>query len=310
MKVSKLGEDAVVAALIRALPLGPDVRHGAGDDCAVIGGRRDRWWRLLKTDCVVETVHFLASENSARVGWKALCRAISDIAAMGGIPEHAVITLAVRPEVEMAWVRSLYVGLKKAARKFGVSIVGGETSRSPGPTFISVALTGRVERTRCVTRSGGKPGDALYVTGRLGGSGGGRHLDFIPRVAEARWLVEKFRIHAMMDLSDGLGADLPRLARASGCGFDVWKEKLPRSKGCTIAQALGDGEDFELLFAINPRDAARLETQWRKAFPKVPLTQIGALTRKADTSVRTGQSGRTGVSASRKKLTRGYDHFA
>ena len=146
MKVSKLGEDAVVAALIRALPLGPDVRHGAGDDCAVLGGKRDRWWRLLKTDCVIETVHFLPSENAARVGWKALCRAISDIAAMGGIPEHAVITLAVRPEIEMAWMRDLYDGLKKAARKFGVSIVGGETSRSPGPTFISVALTGRVER--------------------------------------------------------------------------------------------------------------------------------------------------------------------
>ena len=297
MKVSKLGEDAVVAAIIRALPLGPDVRHGAGDDCAVIGRRRDRWWRLLKTDCVVETVHFLPSENAARVGWKALCRAISDIAAMGGIPEHALITIAVRPEVEMAWVRGLYAGLKKAARKFSVSIVGGETSRSPGPAFISVALTGRVERKYCVTRSGGKPGDALYVSGRLGGSFGGRHLDFIPRIAEARWLAARFPVHAMMDLSDGLGADLPRLARASGCGFEVWEEKLPRAHGCTIEQALGDGEDFELLFAISPRDAARLETQWRKAFPRIPLTRIGVLKR-------------TDTAGKRKKLTRGYDHFA
>ena len=297
MKVSKLGEDAVVAALIRALPLGPDVRHGAGDDCAVLGGKRDRWWRLLKTDCVIETVHFLPSENAARVGWKALCRAISDIAAMGGIPEHAVITLAVRPEIEMAWLRGLYDGLKKAARKFGVSIVGGETSRSPGPTFISVALTGRVERSRCVARAGGKPGDALYVTGRLGGSLAGRHLDFIPRIAEARWLAGKFRIHAMMDLSDGLGADLPRLARASGCSFEIWNEKLPCSKGCTTEQALGDGEDFELLFAIGPRDTVRLETQWRKAFPKISLTRIGKLKRNDN-------------AGKRRKLTRGYDHFA
>lgn len=297
MKLSTLGEDAVVAALIRALPLGDDVRHGSGDDCAVIGGRRDRWWRLLKTDCVVETVHFLPSEKAARVGWKALCRAISDIAAMGGIPEHAVITLAVRPEVEMAWVRGLYAGLRKAARRFGVSIVGGETSRSPGPAFISVALTGRVERERCVTRSGGKAGDLLYVTGHLGGSSSGRHLDFVPRVAEARWLAGKFRIHAMMDISDGLGADLPRLARASGRGFEIWNEKIPCSRGCTIEQALGEGEDFELLFAISPRDAGRLEALWQKAFPKLPLTRIGALTR----------PGKTGK---RKIPARGHDHFA
>ena len=297
MKLSQLGEDAVVAALVRALPHGPDVRHGAGDDCAVIGGRRDRWWRLLKTDCVVEGVHFLPREKAARVGWKALCRAISDIAAMGGISEHAMITIAVRPEVEMAWVRGLYAGLRKAARRYGVSIVGGETSRSTGPAFISVALTGRVERTRCVTRSGGKAGDLLYVTGRLGGSSGGRHLDFVPRVAEARWLAGKFRVHAMMDLSDGLGADLPRLARASGCGFEIWREKIPCSRGCSVAQALGDGEDFELLFAISPRDAGRLDALWRKAFPKLSLTRVGALTRPE-------------TKRKRKSLIRGHDHFA
>ena len=315
MKLSTLGEDAVVAALVRDLPLGTDVRHGAGDDCAVIGGRRDRWWRLLKTDCVVESVHFLPGEKAARVGWKALCRAISDIAAMGGIPEHAVVTLAVRPGVAMSWLRGLYAGLNKAARKFGVSIVGGETSRSPGPAFISVALTGRVERARCVTRSGGKAGDLLYVTGCLGGSRSGRHLDFVPRVAEARWLVEKFRLCAMMDLSDGLGADLPRLARASRCSFELWQEKIPRSRGCTIAQAIGDGEDFELLFAISPRDAARLDAQWRKAFPKLSLTRIGALTR-PDTPVAGGTPALRGVLArskrtgKRKTLTRGHDHFA
>ena len=297
MKLSKLGEDAVVAALTRSLPLGPDVRHGVGDDCAVIGGPRDRWWRLLKTDCVVESVHFLSSEKAARVGWKALCRAISDVAAMGGIPEHAMITLAVRPDVEMAWVRGLYAGLRKAARRFGVSIVGGETSRSPGPAFISVALTGRVERARCVMRSGGRAGDWLYVTGRLGGSRKGRHLDFMPRVAEARWLVETLRVHAMMDLSDGLGADLPRLARSSGCGFEVWKEKIPCNRGCTVQQAFADGEDFELLFAIGRRDAGRLEMLWRRAFPKIPLTRIGVLTRPAKTR-------------KRKAHSRGHDHFA
>ena len=306
MKLSALGEDAVVAAITRALPLASDVRRGAGDDCAVIGGRRDRWWRLLKTDCVVEGVHFLPQEKPARIGWKALCRAVSDVAAMGGLPRHAMITIALHPQTEIAWLRGLYAGLRRAARRFGVSIVGGETSRSPGPAFISVALTGEVERSRCVTRSGGKPGDLLYVTGRLGGSLAGRHLDFIPRVREARWLVERFRIHAMMDLSDGLAADLPRLARASKCGFGIHEEKIPRHRGCTVAQALGDGEDFELLFAVAPRDALRLDAAWRKAFPRLPLTRIGALTRDADTSVRTAQTGRTKVA----DRHHGHDHFA
>ena len=297
MKIAALGEDAVVAAITRGLPLGGDVRCGAGDDCAVVGGPRDRVWQLLKTDCVVEGVHFLTEEKPARVGWKALCRAVSDVAAMGGVPRHALITIAVARDVKLAWLRGLYAGLRKAARRFGVSIVGGETSRSPGPAFVSVALTGEVERARCVTRSGGKAGDLLYVTGRLGGSLAAKHLDFVPRLAEARWLTEHFRICAMMDLSDGLAADLPRLAKASGCGFAISAESIPRNRGCTVAQALGDGEDFELLLAVRPHAAARLEAGWRAQFPRLPLTQIGSLTR-------------GGARAKRKPNTRGFDHFS
>jgi len=297
MKITALGEDAVVAAITRGLPLGDDVRRGAGDDCAVIGARWERMWRLLKTDCVIEGVHFLPKEKPLRVGWKALCRAVSDIAAMGGVPRHALITIAVRRQVSLAWLRALYAGLRKAARRFGVSIVGGETARSPGPAFISVSLTGEVERARCVTRDGGKAGDLLYVTGRLGGSLAARHLDFVPRLAEARWLTEHFHVRAMMDISDGLAADLPRLAKASRCGFEIDEEKIPRNPGCSVAQALGDGEDFELLLAVHPRDAGRLEATWSRQFPALPLTNIGRLT------------GRTSR-AKRKPTTRGFDHFA
>jgi thiamine-monophosphate kinase len=110
---------------------------------------------------------------------------------------------------------------------------------------ISISLTGFVERGRWVGRAGGKAGDELFVTGRLGGSLRGHHLKFIPRIAESRWLAENFRIHAMMDLSDGLGADLPRLARASGVGFEVDEAALPLNRGCTIRQAISDGEDCE-----------------------------------------------------------------
>ncbi|MEA3211596.1 MAG: thiamine-monophosphate kinase [Chthoniobacter sp.] len=291
------GEDRLIAELTRRPELGAEVRVGPGDDCAVIGRPRDRRWQLLKTDVVVEGVHFLPDEDPRRVGWKALCRALSDIAAMGGVPRQALVTIAISPEAEVARVKALYAGLRRAARRFQVSIVGGEMSRSPGSLFINVALTGWVERTRCVLRSGGQPGDALYVTGRLGGSGARKHLDFTPRLAEARWLVSHFRLHAMMDLSDGLAADLPRLAAASHCGFTMDEARIPRTRGCTLRQALGDGEDFELLFALPAHRASKLEAAWQNSFPKLPLTRIGTLCAYQPSTINYQPTG-------------GFDHFA
>jgi thiamine-monophosphate kinase len=271
-----LGENALVQRLIRRLPLAPTVQVGPGDDCAVIGSARQARWQLLKTDAVLEGIHFLPEEDLRRVGWKALCRAISDMAAMGGVPEHALITVAAGATLEVAQLERLYQGLRRAARRFGVSLVGGETACSPGPLFVNVAMTGWVERRRCVLRSGGRPGDLIYVTGKLGGSIRGKHLDFVPRLAEARWLTAHFPLHAMMDLSDGLGADLPRLAAASGCGYAI--ASLPVHKGQTPQNALHDGEDYELLFALAPRHATRLETTWRRQFPRLALSRIGHLT--------------------------------
>ena len=278
MKLAHYGEDRLIAEITRGLPLASDVRVGVGDDCAVIGGPRAARWLLLKTDVVLEGVHFLRNDDPRRVGWKALCRAISDVAAMGGVPECALITIAVSRDDDVSRVKALYSGLRRAARKFGVSIVGGETSRSPGPLFVNVALTGSVERTRCVLRSGARPGDVLFVTGRLGGSRAGKHLDFTPRLAEARWLVENFRPSAMMDLSDGLAADLPRLARASRCGYILDEANIPITRGCTARQALTDGEDFELLFTLSPKDAIRVREKWKHAFRTLPLTKIGVVT--------------------------------
>ena len=143
--------------------------------------------------------------------------------------------------------------------------------------MISVSLCGSVERGRCILRSGGKPGDALFVTGRLGGSIRGKHLRFEPRLAEGRWLASNFKPRAMMDLSDGLAADLPRLAEASGCGFSIDPDAIPRSRGCTTAEALSDGEDYELLFALPRNRATALGRDWPGAFPKLDLTRIGSL---------------------------------
>jgi thiamine-monophosphate kinase len=160
---------------------------------------------------------------------------------------------------------------------------------------ISISVTGFVENKRWVGRGGGKPEDELFVTGRLGGSLRGSHLKFAPRIAESRWLTKNFRVHAMMDLSDGLGADLPRLARASGVGFELDEAALPLNRGCTIRQAISDGEDYELLFSIAAKDARSLPARWRKEFPRIPLTRIGRLHSKSKIS--------------NAKFLKGYVHF-
>jgi thiamine-monophosphate kinase len=296
--LSDLHEDDLVTRLTRRLPVSRRVVAGAGDDCAAVRVPGRRELQLLKTDCLVEDVHFRRDHRPEQVGWKALCRAISDIGACGGKPDAALVTVAAPGDLPAAHLEGIYCGLNRAARRFRVSIVGGETARSPGALFLSVALTGWVKPARFVRRDGGRAGDALFVTGRLGGSfgadGHGRHLGFTPRVAEGRWLAKKFRIHAMMDLSDGLGADLPRLADASRRGYAVELEKIPRHRGCSVAQAVGDGEDYELLFALAATEADALAAAWRAKFPRLPLTRIGSLTAKR---------------GDRTPLAAGYAHF-
>jgi len=276
-RLCDVGEDLLLAKILPSLPEGNRVIAGAGDDVAIVAPPGGGDLIVLKTDCVVERVHFKQNTPPETIGWKAMMRALSDYAAVSGMPEFALITLIVRREMNLNWVKSVYRGLARAARRFKVSIVGGETSATPGPATISVSVVGRVEKKRMVSRHGGKPGDDLFVTGRLGGSMRGKHLRFLPRIQESRWLTANFRIHAMMDLSDGLGADLPRLARASRVGFELDREALPLAPGATVENAINDGEDYELLFAISSRQSKRLQIRWWKKFPKVPLTRIGSL---------------------------------
>jgi thiamine-monophosphate kinase len=280
-RLRDLGEDRLVERLTRGLPLGSEVIVGPGDDCAVLRPPRGSpRWQLFKTDVVVENIHFTATSPPAAVGWKAAARAVSDVAAMGGNPTHAVVTVVAPGETPASWLLGAYRGLARCARTYGFSLAGGETSGAPSgaPIVLNVCLLGEVLPAHCVLRSGARPGDVLFVTGRLGGSlASGRHLRFHPRVTEAQWLVRHFRPTAMMDLSDGLGHDLPRLALAGGVGWQVDPARLPRHRGCSIEQALGDGEDFELLFAVAPRRAEPLLRQWRQAFPRLPLTRIGTV---------------------------------
>jgi thiamine-monophosphate kinase len=295
MKLREIGEDRLLSQLLPDLPLAKAVVNGPGDDCAVVKTRDRRNFLVLKTDCVVAGVHFLATANALDVGWKAMMRPLSDFASTSAVPQFALITLIAPEQTKVEWVDELYRGLRRAAKRFKVSIVGGETSGIPGPVAISVSVVGFVERDRCVSRRGGKVGDDLFVTGRLGDALKRKHLQFVPRIAESRWLTKNFSIHAMMDLSDGLGADLPRLARASRVGFAIAMENLPLARGAKIDDAISEGEDYELLFAISPRDRSRLEREWRKKFRKLPLTRIGSLSR---LSTKTNQL-----------LPRGYVHF-
>lgn len=294
--VADVGEVALLDALLDALPAQARF-EGVGDDCAVIGPANRGRLTLLKTDCVIEGVHFVTGTAARAVGWKALCRPLSDLAAMGGRPAHALVTLALGADTSVAYARGIYAGLGRAAREFGVRVAGGETARSPGPIFLSVCLTGTVATGRCIRRSGGRAGDRLYVTGRLGGSfASGRHLRFRPRLVEGEWLAAHFAPSAMMDLSDGLAADLPRLAHASGTGFRLDRASIPRARGCSIDEALGDGEDYELLFAMRSRQAPALEAAWRRKFPRLTLTCIGEL---AGPGTASGLGG-----------AMGYEHFA
>lgn len=278
-RIQDLGEDALVRRLVINAPLGDEVVAGPGDDCAVVKRIKKGEWQLLKTDAMVEGVHFESGSPAKLVGRKALARVLSDIAAMGGRPGQALVTLIMPSDTPLAWVDGVYAGLYAMARRFGVSVVGGETTRGT-QRILSVTLTGTVKTGKWAARGGGKKGDVVLVTGKLGGSLGGRHFRFEPRLEQGQWLVQHFPIHAMMDISDGLAKDLPRMAEAAGLGFQVELERLPKHSGCSVAAAWGDGEDYELLFALPPTHLKKLKRKWEQQFPKVLLTPIGQLVEK------------------------------
>ncbi|MGJ8676685.1 MAG: thiamine-phosphate kinase [Akkermansiaceae bacterium] len=299
-QLSDIGEDALVKSIIEQLSIGSSsssVIVGPGDDCAVIDVGLDDCFQLLKTDSIVEGVHYLESADPQQVGWKAVARVISDFAAMGGLPSQLLITIAMPSNTEVGYVECLYRGLNQCALEYGAMISGGETTTVPegAATMISVAGTGWVRKSQYVTRAGGSVGDVVLVTGKLGGSIRGKHLNFKPRLHEAQWLVKHTSVTSMMDLSDGLAKDLPRMALSSGCGYSIEEQKIPINSGLSLEQALGDGEDYELLFTVARSSCVELLTKWAIAFPELKLTEIGCLTKET-----------TGFS----RLPGGWEHFS
>ncbi|MBM3861261.1 MAG: thiamine-monophosphate kinase [Verrucomicrobia bacterium] len=271
--VHDIGEFGLIRQFQKQIPL-------AGDDCAVLPGGG-----LLTCDPVIEGIHFLTDTPARQVGWKAMARNLSDIAAMGGEPRYAVVSLGLRPTTPVRWVRQLYDGLHAAARRFGCEIVGGDTAHVRHEQFVVVTLLGHADQP--VRRSGARPGDIVFVTGRLGGAvRSGKHLRFTPRLREARWLVKRVHVHAMIDVSDGLASDLQRLVEASRVGFDIASAKIPGK----LPGALSDGEDFELLFTVAPCNAGKARRKFH---------EIGRVIKKPVVLL-------DGVPLAMK----GYDHFA
>lgn len=306
MSSSLSGEDALILSLAQLLPPTRQTSLTIGDDSAVIPLNDDDYL-LITTDSLMEDVHFRRQwGNSFALGWKSLAQNLSDIAAMGGRPTHAVIALALPHGWPESEAEQLYRGIAEMARQSATDIVGGDTILSSGPLTITFTVLGRVARGELLTRAGAKPGDALYVTGYLGLAAAGlllleagnsvpaefqpaldAQLRPLPRLQAARKLASSGMVNAMMDLSDGVGSDLHRLCRQSNLGAMVYSSLLPVhpllpaicqstvTAGKTPQSlALYGGEDFELLFTA----AEAQEDHLRQVIHPLPLTRIGMMT--------------------------------
>jgi thiamine-monophosphate kinase len=240
----------------------------SGDDAAVL--KRGRGHLLFKTDSVIDGVHF--DSRSARpeeIGHKAIARCLSDIGAMGCYPTFAVVAMMIPRNAREAWIKRLLTALERTAARFDTAVVGGDVASHAGKLAINVALLGETRGLPPVRRSGARVGDAIAVTGPLGGSILGKHLRFTPRVREGIELNRRFEIHSMIDLSDGLATDLGHVCTESRVGAVVDETRVPiapaarRLPGLPLDHALFDGEDYELLFTLPQTEAVRVEKAGR-----------------------------------------------
>ena len=309
------------------------LRLGIGDDAALVMARPGNEI-ILTTDLSIERVHFLPQLHPARaVGHRALARSLSDIAAMGGIPRYALISLAISRSTMKIWLKEFYAGVSALARRFAVTVVGGDTAIVNGATTVDVTVVGEAPKGKAILRSGARPGDQIFVSGRLGLSalglqtiqaGAGRltaagtssklpdalraHFYPEPRCKLGRFLSENKLASALIDLSDGLSTDLTRLCAASHVGAIIKAGRIPvpsqgsrgnLSNDDALNLALNGGEDYELLFAVRPRNVTKLPRE----FLGVPLNHIG--------EVRPGKKIRLSVPGGKEVPLKpaGYDHF-
>jgi thiamine-monophosphate kinase len=260
MRLDELGEFGLIERIKKSVRTDSSVVRGIGDDCAVIKFNQSHYL-LYTCDMLIQGVDFIAKDKLYLVGRKALAMAISDIAACAGIPRFALVSLGIPRTKEVKCVDEIYRGINYFAKKFGINIVGGDLSAARQLT-IDLSLLGTVEKKNLVLRSGARVGDIIFVSGSFGGSIRAKHLEFIPRLKEARFLVKNFRLNSMLDVSDGLVCDLRHILKESNVGAVIYQDLIPLSKDCQgLKDALYSGEDFELLFTLSLEEARRLSAK-------------------------------------------------
>jgi thiamine-monophosphate kinase len=334
--VSHVGERGLIERIRRRLPPAPPgVVIGIGDDAAVVAGGRNTH-QVLTTDALVEGVHFdRRFSRPSDIGYKALAVNISDIVSMGATPSFALMSLMLPPDMSVEAVDGIVDGLLEMAGVVNVALIGGNITRSPGPLVVDVTVTGSVHPRKLLTRSGGRPGDLLYVSGSIGGAAAGlswlrsnakspddvpedaaladcirRHVRPEPRVRLGLMLGRNRAASACMDLSDGLADAVRQIAEASGTGATINAPALPIHEGGRswftslgddpVARSITGGDDYELLFAVAPR----MKTRFRNAarlVRRLTLTKIGELT--SNRTLEIGTEGRM------VDLPSGFAHF-
>jgi len=268
MLLSEIGEFGLIERFKKLIKLDSTVIKGTGDDCAVLKFDKNSY-QLFTCDMLIEGVDFLHKENPYLVGRKSLAVSISDIAACAGIPRYCLVALGLPKQTPVEFVDKLLKGMLDLARAYKINLVGGDLSRAD-KLIVDVSMLGIVEKKNLVLRSNAQTGDIIFVTGSLGGSIFGKHLKFTPRAKEARSLVKNFKPNAMIDISDGLVADLGHILRESKKGAIIYEELIPFSKEArSLNDALYMGEDFELLFTLSRRQAKNLILSKRKIFKPI-----------------------------------------
>lgn len=272
MKLRDIGEFGLIEKIAKATKVSSSVIKGIGDDCAVLKYQKDKYL-LVTTDMLIEGVHF--SKNQAtpqQIGHKAMAVNLSDIAACGGIGKWAVISAGLPKDTDLGFVEKLYSGIKKIASKFDIDIVGGDTNLSDR-IVISIALIGEANKKNLLLRSGAKAGDAIFITGRL--LRRPDDLGFMPKIEEANFLANNFKINSMIDISDGLLSDLGHILQESKVGACLYESLIPH-EGDSIMEALSSGEQFELLFTAEGKYTKRL--LFKARMKKIKITAIGEVT--------------------------------